>query len=71
MLYFGPELMMPLASAAAAAAGAILMFWRRFVGGVKALARGVMRLFRKREEPPAPRTGTRRRRRAEGPSGSS
>lgn len=36
LLYFGPEIMMPLASAAAAALGGILMFWRRVVAALKA-----------------------------------
>jgi undecaprenyl pyrophosphate phosphatase UppP len=32
MLYIGPETMLPLASALAAIAGVLLMFWQRFVG---------------------------------------
>lgn len=47
MLYFGPETIMPLASAAAAIAGALLLFWqrllayaRRFVAGVRSKADG-------------------------------
>lgn len=53
LLYFGPELLMPLASAAAAALGAILMFWRRFVAGLKAAGRSVLRLVRS-DRGPAP-----------------
>ena len=31
MLYFGPETMMPVASAVAGALGALLLFWRRIM----------------------------------------
>lgn len=48
MLYFGPETIMPLASAAAAIAGALLLFWqrviayaRRFAGGIRSVAVGL------------------------------
>lgn len=68
LLYFGPEVMMPLASAAAAALGAILMFWRRFVGGLKAALRSAGRPLRRDERPvdgrPTSRHRTRTRRRA-------
>ena len=37
-MYLGPETLMPLASAFAAVAGIVLMFWRR----TKAVARGVV-----------------------------
>ena len=44
MLYFGPEVLMPVASALAAAVGAILLFWRR---GVALVRRVVARVFRR------------------------
>jgi len=44
MLYFGPETLMPLASALAAAVGAILMFWRR---GLALIRRIGARIFRR------------------------
>ncbi len=34
-MYFGPETMMPLASAAAAIGGIALLFWQRLKGFVK------------------------------------
>lgn len=57
LLYFGPELLMPLASAAAAALGAVLMFWRRFVAGLKAAGRSVLRLVRPDRAPALPDPG--------------
>jgi hypothetical protein len=36
-LYIGPDSLMPIASAFAAVAGFLLMFWRRVVGMVKFL----------------------------------
>lgn len=44
MLYFGPETLMPVASALAAAVGAILMFWRR---GLALVRRITGRIFRR------------------------
>ena len=44
MLYFGPETLMPVASALAAGIGAILLFWRR---GVALVRRVVARVFRR------------------------
>ncbi len=35
MLYIGPDALMPLASAIAAAFGMLLMFWRRFLTFLK------------------------------------
>ncbi|MBW3534259.1 MAG: hypothetical protein KY453_03415 [Gemmatimonadetes bacterium] len=58
MLYFGPETIMPLASAAAAAVGAVLMFWRRAVALVRSAFRSLRGLCgsrRSREGPGAPR----------------
>jgi hypothetical protein len=43
MLYIGPETMLPLASALAAIAGVLLMFWQRFVGFIRWLWRFVIR----------------------------
>ena len=37
-MYIGPDALMPLASAFAAVAGFLLMFWRRIVGAVKLIA---------------------------------
>lgn len=48
-MYIGPEVIMPLASAVAAAAGFLLMFWRRVVTFARAIGttvnRTVARLF--------------------------
>lgn len=40
-MYIGPETLMPLASALAAIAGVLLLFWRRTVGAVRAGVRFV------------------------------
>lgn len=37
-MYIGPDALMPLASAFAAVAGFLLMFWRRIVGAFKLVA---------------------------------
>jgi hypothetical protein len=37
-MYIGPDSLMPVASAFAAVAGFVLMFWRRMVGAFKLLA---------------------------------
>jgi hypothetical protein len=42
-MYIGPEVMMPLASAIAAIAGVLLMFWRRVVLAVRATHQAVGR----------------------------
>ena len=48
-MYIGPETMLPVASALAAIAGFLLMFWRRVVGaarlGAQALSRKIAALF--------------------------
>ncbi len=44
-LYLGPETLMPVASALAAIAGLLLMFWRRVVGSARALAQKVSGIF--------------------------
>jgi hypothetical protein len=36
-MYIGPDSLMPVASAATAVVGFLLMFWRRVVGAVKFL----------------------------------
>jgi hypothetical protein len=43
ILYIGPETMLPLASALAAIAGVLLMFWQRFVGLLRKLWRLLVR----------------------------
>lgn len=51
-MYVGPETLMPLASAIAAVAGVVLMFWRRTVGIVRAsftfLSRKISGIFASR-----------------------
>lgn len=42
-MYIGPEVIMPLASAIAAAAGVVLMFWRRLIGAARVTMMGVSR----------------------------
>jgi hypothetical protein len=40
-LYLGPETILPLASAAAAVVGVVLIFWRHIVSSVKKLVRKI------------------------------
>ena len=40
-MYIGPDALMPVASALAAIAGFVLMFWRRLVGAVRLLAQRI------------------------------
>lgn len=47
-MYIGPDSLMPVASAFAAIAGFVLMFWRRLVGAAKMLAQRVTGMFAKR-----------------------
>ncbi len=42
-MYIGPDALMPIASAFAAIAGIILMFWRRMVGALKFMAQKVFK----------------------------
>lgn len=49
-MYIGPETLMPIASAAAAAVGVALMFWHRLVGWVKAAFRWLGRRWASRRE---------------------
>jgi hypothetical protein len=59
VLYVGPELLMPLASAAAAAAGAVLMFGRRAAARIRALASvATLRHALGRRGPPVARDAT-------------
>ena len=44
-MYIGPEVMMPLASALAAVAGVLLMFWRRLLLFARMTAQAVSRKF--------------------------
>lgn len=50
-MYIGPDTLMPVASALAAIAGVVLMFWRRtvmlFRQGFEAVGRGFARLARR------------------------
>jgi len=43
MLYIGPDALMPLASAIAAAFGMALMFWRRLTNAVRVSVRAIGR----------------------------
>lgn len=51
-MYIGPDTLMPVASALAAIAGVVLMFWRRLMGtvrfGLQVLLRLVTPLFPRR-----------------------
>lgn len=42
-MYVGPETMMPVASAFAAATGLALMFWRRVAGAVRSVTQKVFK----------------------------
>jgi hypothetical protein len=44
-MYIGPETLMPLASAIAAIAGVMMLFWRKTVGMARASAQFVSRAF--------------------------
>jgi hypothetical protein len=48
VLYIGPEVLMPVASAIAAAIGFLLMFWRRTVAFARRIGHAVVGLFRRR-----------------------
>jgi hypothetical protein len=43
VLYVGPDVLLPLMSALAAIAGAVMMFWRRLVGAAASVWRLVSR----------------------------
>lgn len=57
MLYFGPETIMPLASALAVVAGVVLMFWRRTVGFVRVVFAHLASLVGHRRGPTGPTRG--------------
>lgn len=46
-MYIGPETLMPVASAIAAIAGVIMMFWRRLVTFTRARFAALARVFSK------------------------
>ncbi len=46
-MYLGPETLMPVASALAAVAGVIMMFWRRLITFTRARFAALARLFAK------------------------
>ena len=48
MLYIGPDVLMPVASAIAAVAGFLLMFWHRTVTFVRRVALAIRDIFRRR-----------------------
>lgn len=48
LLYIGPDIMMPIASALAAVAGIALMFWRRTVAIARRVGQAIAGLFGKR-----------------------
>lgn len=45
ILYIGPDVLMPVASAIAAIVGFLLMFWRRTVAFFQRMGRAIGRLF--------------------------
>jgi hypothetical protein len=45
-MYVGPETYMPVASALAALGGFLLLFWRRVVGAIRAIAQRVTQILR-------------------------
>ncbi len=49
MLYIGPDALMPLASALAAIAGVLMLFWNKTVGATRALGRFLARLVGRRQ----------------------
>jgi len=48
ILYVGPDVLLPFASAVAAITGILLMFWRRTVGFVRLVGQKIAGLFGKR-----------------------
>ena len=46
-MYIGPDTLMPVASALAAVAGVLLMFWRRTLGAVRFGLQRVGRMFKR------------------------
>ena len=48
VLYIGPDVLMPLASAIAAIVGFLLMFWRKTVAVAQRIGQAIAGLFRRR-----------------------
>jgi hypothetical protein len=46
-MYLGPDVLMPLASAFAAVAGVVLMFWRKIVDATRTLGQFLSRTGRR------------------------
>jgi hypothetical protein len=46
-MYLGPDTLMPVASAIAAIAGVIMMFWRRMIAFTRARFAALVRIFAK------------------------
>ncbi len=57
LLYFGPEVLMPLLSAVAAAVGAILIVGKRILHWIRSAGRWIGGLFRSSESPEAAEAG--------------
>jgi hypothetical protein len=47
-MYIGPDSLMPVASAFAAVAGFLLMFWRRVIAALRIVAQRVATMFARR-----------------------
>jgi hypothetical protein len=50
-MYIGPDVLMPVASAIAAAVGFLLMFWHRTVAFVKRLVASIRGVFGRKPAP--------------------
>ena len=46
-MYLGPDVLMPLASAFAAVAGVVLMFWRKIVNATRSVGQFISRSGRR------------------------
>jgi hypothetical protein len=64
MLYFGPEIVAPVASVLAGVAGMLMLFWQRVRAFGQRCVDGVRSLFRRGDRRPVGRDGARTRRRA-------
>ena len=51
-MYIGPDVLMPVASAIAAAVGFLLMFWQRTVAFVKQIATSIRAAVRRKSGQP-------------------
>jgi hypothetical protein len=47
LMYLGPDVLMPLASAFAAVAGVVLMFWRKIVNATRSVGQFISRSGRR------------------------